>query len=86
MLITKKGNETEMDIKKINVHTVSEGNNVSIAEESDRLLRLDRYLVLLVLINTKKEKIIESFAKEYIMLEMKIQTILNTSTCVNLVF
>ena len=44
MRITKKADDTDMNIKKINVHIVSEGNSVSIAEETARLLRLDRSL------------------------------------------
>lgn len=42
MRITKKPDETNLDIKKINVHTVFNKDKVSIAKESARLLRLDR--------------------------------------------
>ena len=42
MRITKNPEETCLDIKKINIHTVDNHNTVSIAKEAARILRLDR--------------------------------------------
>ena len=42
MRITKNPDETCLDIKKINIHTVFNNKTVSIANEAARILRLDR--------------------------------------------